>query len=115
MALDISPEMMDAVRLSVVGVGTVFMALIVTAVSVVFLGRIVKEKPPVPAALAQPLPDELFGHGVDRHVLVLLAAAATVAVKRPVRIRRVRFVSHKHIPSLWGAAGRADHAQESLT
>lgn len=115
MALDLTPDLMEATRLAVVGVSTVFVALIVTGISVIVLGRIFKEKPPVPATAAQPLPDETFGHGVDKHVLVLLAAAATVAVKRPVRIRRVRYVTHKHIPSEWGAAGRAEHTQESLT
>lgn len=99
--------------LAVVGVGTVFAALTITGIVVSLVGHLFKEKPPLPASAAAPLPDESFG-GVDKHVLVLLAAAATVAVKRPVRIRRVRFVSHKHIPSSWAAVGRADHSQDTL-
>ena len=113
--LELAPEFAEGTRLAVVGVATVFVALIVIALFVLLLGSLFREKPPVPAASSKPLPDETFGHGVDKHVLILLAAAASVAVKRPVRIRRVRFVTHKHIPSSWGAAGRADHRQETLT
>ena len=103
----------EAVQLLVVGVCTVFVALIVTGLVVMLLGRLLRDKPPVPAAAAKPLPEESLS-GVDKHVLVLLAAAATVAVKRPVRIRRVRFVTHKHIPSGWAATGRADHTKDIL-
>lgn len=100
----------QALTLSVVGVGTVYSALIVTGLVVGLIGRLTKAKPPVPAAKSAPLPEESFS-GVDRHVLVMLAAAATVAVKRPVRIRRVRFVSHKQVPELWAAVGRADYSE----
>ena len=103
----------EALQLLVVGVGTVFVALIVTGLVVTALGRLMRDKPPVPAAAATPLPDQALG-GVDKHVLVLLAAAATVAVKRPIRIRRVRFVTHKQIPSSWAATGRADHTKDIL-
>jgi Na+-transporting methylmalonyl-CoA/oxaloacetate decarboxylase gamma subunit len=95
----------EALRLSAVGVGTVFTALIVTGLVVTLIGRLFKEKKPVSAAETAPLPDDALG-GLDKHVIVLLAAAATAAVKRPVRIRRVTFVSHKHVPALWAAVGR---------
>ena len=86
--LELAPEFAEGTRLAVVGVGTVFLALIVIALFVLLLGSLFRERPPVPASATKPLPDETFGHGVDKHVLVLLAAAATVAVKRPVRLRR---------------------------
>lgn len=108
-----SPEMAEGLRLAVVGVGTVFTALIMTGILVLLIGRLTKKKPPVPAA-TKSLPEETFDGGIDKHKLVLLAAAASVAVKRPVRIRRVRFISHKHIPTSWAAAGRSDHMTESL-
>jgi Na+-transporting methylmalonyl-CoA/oxaloacetate decarboxylase gamma subunit len=95
--------------LALVGVSAVFVALIVTGLVVTFIGRFFKEKPPVPAAA--PLPEESSFGGVDKHVVVLLAAAATVAVKRPLRIRRVTFVSHKHVPSLWSAVGRVGSSE----
>jgi Na+-transporting methylmalonyl-CoA/oxaloacetate decarboxylase gamma subunit len=103
-----SEVLQQGLSLFVVGVSAVFAALIVTGLVVVVIGRLAREKPPVPAAKAEPLPDVAYT-GVDKHVLVLLAAAATVAVKRPVRIRRVRFVSHRHVPSGWAAVSRVEH------
>ncbi len=108
-----NPEIAEGLRLAAVGVLTVFVALIVTGILVTIVGRLFKEERAVPAAQSAPLPDTAFG-GLDKHVLVLLAAAATVAAKRPVRIRRVRFISHRHAPSTWAAAGRSDHVQETL-
>lgn len=108
-----SETMTLGLQIAAVGVGTVFVALIVTGLAVSLIGRLFRDKPPVPAATTAPLPDESLGD-VDKHVLVLLAAAAAVAVKRPVRIRRVRFISHKHIPAEWAATGRAEHIRESL-
>ena len=107
-------ELAEGLRLAVVGVTTVFIALIVTGILVMLIGRLTKEKPVMSAATKITLPEETFDGSIDKHKLVLLAAAATVAVKRPVRIRRVRFVTHKQIPTSWAAAGRSDHMQESL-
>lgn len=108
-----SELMAEALQLMVVGVGSVFLALVITGIAVTLIGRIFREKPPVPAAQAAPLPESSYS-GVNKHTLVLLAAAATVAVKRPIRIRRVRFVSHKHLPAEWAATGRAEHIRETL-
>nr|VFK29537.1 MAG: hypothetical protein BECKMB1821G_GA0114241_105015 [Candidatus Kentron sp. MB]VFK33647.1 MAG: hypothetical protein BECKMB1821I_GA0114274_105013 [Candidatus Kentron sp. MB]VFK76344.1 MAG: hypothetical protein BECKMB1821H_GA0114242_105213 [Candidatus Kentron sp. MB] len=107
-------EIQQGLSLSVVGVVAVFTALIVIALMVIIISRFTQDKPPIPAVEAAPLPDVSYVGGVDKHVLVLLAAAATVAVKRPVRIRRVRFVTHQHVSATWAAAGRTEHAQESL-
>lgn len=105
------PEMLsESLQLTVVGLSAVFLALIVTGIMVSLIGRLFQDKPPVPANLAAPIPEESF-RGIDKHVIVLLAVAATVAVKRPVRIRRVRFVSHKHVPALWAAVGRVDQKE----
>jgi Na+-transporting methylmalonyl-CoA/oxaloacetate decarboxylase gamma subunit len=104
---------LEGLVLSGIGILVVYVALFVTQLVIGFVARVFREKPPVPASKAAPLQEVAFGQ-VDRHVLVLLAAAAAVAVKRPVRIRRVRFVSHKHIPASWASAGRAEHMQESL-
>lgn len=101
-------QLQQGLSLFVVGVSAVFIALIVTGLVVVLIGRLAQEKPPIPASKAEPLPDVAYT-GVDKHVLVLLAAAATVAIKRPVRIRRVRFVSHRHAPAGWAAVGRVEH------
>lgn len=107
-----SEIMMEAISLSVVGVTTVFTALIVTGIVVTLVGRIFKQKPPVSAAKTASPSQEPVG-GVDRRTIVLLAAAATVALKRPVRIRRVRFVSHKHVPALWAAVGRVGQPESA--
>nr|VFJ99800.1 MAG: Na+-transporting methylmalonyl-CoA/oxaloacetate decarboxylase, gamma subunit [Candidatus Kentron sp. H]VFK00265.1 MAG: Na+-transporting methylmalonyl-CoA/oxaloacetate decarboxylase, gamma subunit [Candidatus Kentron sp. H]VFK04211.1 MAG: Na+-transporting methylmalonyl-CoA/oxaloacetate decarboxylase, gamma subunit [Candidatus Kentron sp. H] len=105
-------ELQQGLSLFVVGVAAVFIALIITALVISLIGRLAREKPPIPAAEAGPLPDVAYS-GIDKHVVVLLAAAATVAVKRPVRIRRVRFISHRHAPSGWAAAGRTEHTDSS--
>nr|VFJ54854.1 MAG: Oxaloacetate decarboxylase, gamma chain [Candidatus Kentron sp. DK]VFJ59677.1 MAG: Oxaloacetate decarboxylase, gamma chain [Candidatus Kentron sp. DK] len=108
-----SAELQQGLSLFVVGVGAVFAALIITGLMVSLIGWLARDKPPVPAAASpKPLPDVAYA-GVDKHVLVLLAAAATVAVKRPVRIRRVRFVSHRHASAGWAAAGRTEHTESS--
>jgi Na+-transporting methylmalonyl-CoA/oxaloacetate decarboxylase gamma subunit len=104
-------NLIEALTLSVVGIGTVFVALIVIGIVVSIIGRLTQNKPPTAAKAAASLPDESPFGGVDKRVLVLLAAAATAAVKQPVRIRRVRFVSHKHVPNLWAAVGRVDHSE----
>lgn len=114
--------------LAVVGVGTVFFALIVTGVLVTAIGQVTKEG--VMAGLiarvtkrqalrsgkeSANLPEATLTGGLDRHKLVLLAAAASVALKRPARIRRVRFVAHKQIPTSWRAVGRTEHSiKESI-
>jgi len=102
------PNLTEALTLAVVGVCTVFVALIVTGIVVSIIGRVNQKKP---KAATAPLPEESPFGGLDKHTIVLLAAAATAAVKRPVRIRRVRFVSHKHVPNLWAAAGRVNSAE----
>lgn len=107
-----SAELQQGLSLFVVGVGAVFIALIVTGIVVTIIGRLAREKPPVPASSVGPLPDVAYS-GVDKHVVVLLTAAATAAVKRPVQVRRVRFVSHRHVSSGWAAAGRTEHTESS--
>ena len=108
-----SELMVEGLSLAAVGVFVVFAALIVVGLVVVTISRFSRDKRPVPAALAGDIPEDSL-IGVSKHTIVLLAAAASVACKRPVRIRRVRFVSHKHLPTSWAASGRADHRQENL-
>lgn len=106
-----SVELQQGLNLFVVGVGAVFAALIVTALVITLIGRLARDKPPVPASTAaKSLPDVAYS-GVDKHILVLLSAAAAVAVKRPVRIRRVRFISHRHSSAGWAVAGRTQHTE----
>lgn len=105
-----SDELSLGLSLLVVGMGAVFSALALTGLLVALVARLTREKPTVSAESVS-LPEEDLIGGIDRHKLVVLAAAATVALKRPVRIRRVRFVSHKQIPSWWAAAARADDIQ----
>jgi len=107
-----SPELAEGVRLAVVGIVTVFLALTVTAFCVTVIMRFTRPRPL--AAKPSLLPEVAPGGRLDRRTLVLLAAAASVAVKRPVRIRRVRFVARKQIPTSWAAAGRSDHVHETL-
>ncbi len=100
-------EISEGLRLAAVGISVVFVALAVTALVISLVAKALKDKPPVPAD--KPTPVESLG-GIDQHVLVLLAAAATAAVHRPVHIRRVRFVSHTHPSGTWAASGRIDHS-----
>jgi Na+-transporting methylmalonyl-CoA/oxaloacetate decarboxylase gamma subunit len=106
-------EFEQGLQLAAVGVGTVFLALIITGLAVTLIGLLFKEKETVPAATKPPLPEESTS-GLSKHTLVLLAAAAAVAVKRPVRIRRVRFVSQRQRPESWAQSGRSVHQRKSL-
>ncbi len=90
--------------LAVVGMSVVFVALVVTGTMVGWIGRLFKEKAPVPATA--PLPQESLG-GIDKKTILLISAAATAVLYRPVRIRRVRFVTPLHAPAAWKTMGRA--------
>lgn len=103
----------EGLELAGTGVSVVFAALIVVAIAISIVGVLMRQRPATSGTAPRPLPKESFT-GVSGHTLVLLAAAATVAAKRPVRIRRVRFVSHKQLPTSWAATARADHLQEHL-
>lgn len=103
-----SEELRVGLNLLVVGMGAVFSALAVTGLMVTLVSHLTRQKPE-PVMPTTDLPEEDLAGGIDRHKIVLLAAAASMALKRPVRIRRVRFVSHKKIPSWWAAAGRSEH------
>ncbi len=121
-------DLSTGLSLAVVGIGTVFVALIVTGLLVTAMGALTKEgvmagliaratkRRALPSGKkSATLPEVTLTGGLDRHKLVLLAAAASVAVKRPVRIRRVRFVAHKQIPTSWCAVGRTEHSiKESI-
>jgi Na+-transporting methylmalonyl-CoA/oxaloacetate decarboxylase gamma subunit len=108
-----SDELTYGISLLVVGMGAVFVALSITGLMVALVSRMTQAKP-APAVPSASLPEEdLAGGGIDRHKIVLLAAAATVAVKRPVRIRRVRLVSRKQTSTLWGVASRPDHVHKT--
>ena len=103
----------EGLSLAAVGVGVVFTALIVVGLLVTLVGLLFRKKPAAPAAAAAALPEDSLT-GISKHTIVLLAAAATGACKQPVRIRRVRFVTHKQLPTSWAASSRADHRQETL-
>lgn len=102
----------EGLSLAAVGIGIVFAALVVVGLAVTLISALSREKPAKPAAITAIPEDSLTG--ISKHTIVLLAAAASVACKRPVRIRRVRFISHKQLPTSWAASGRSDHRQENL-
>lgn len=80
-------RMGDAAALAVVGMLVVFFALCLTAVAIVLLGRTLGLAPEEPAGPPAPMRRSTKG---DAHLRVVLAAAATAALDRSVRVKRVR-------------------------
>ena len=112
----------DGLMLLVVGVSVVFAALVLILVTIKLLGRVDtaielsgrkpagakyapggEDAPPV-ASPSQPGPAGTSG-SPGPELIAVLAAAATAALRRPVRVTRVRFVSAAPAPG-WVVAGR---------
>ena len=121
----------DGLMLLVVGVSVVFVALVLILVTIKLLGRVdsalesrarrsaggpvagsAAEEAGAAAATgdsnveSRSMPGSASGQpALGPEMIAVLAAAATAAVRRPVRITRVRFVSAA-VPGGWVAMGR---------
>ncbi len=95
--------------LTIVGMLVVFTSLSVLMFTVLAISRTRKEKAAQPATPAQPATEASTGGTpvVDKELIAVLSAAVTVVVRRPARIRKVRFMGYvPGTPHGWVVQGR---------
>lgn len=105
--MTLAEKLRDALTVTIVGMGTVFVSLylmgeLFTLLHRYFHGRAESDEPetsPAKSARAsQPT--------IDPHLIPVLVAAATAALGRRVVVRRINFINRNTV-SGWGEAGRA--------
>jgi Na+-transporting methylmalonyl-CoA/oxaloacetate decarboxylase gamma subunit len=106
--MTLAEKLRDALTVTIVGMGTVFVSLylmgeLFTLLHRYFHGRAESDEPePIPptkaAQTAQPT--------IAPHLIPVLVAAATAALGRRVVVRRITFISRNTV-SGWAEAGRA--------
>jgi Na+-transporting methylmalonyl-CoA/oxaloacetate decarboxylase gamma subunit len=100
-------KLFDALTVSIVGMGTVFVSLWIIGELFTLLHRVIeasesratREEADVSTAAVS-------ASGVDAHLVPILIAAATAAVGRRVVVQRIRFINRNTV-SGWAEAGRA--------
>ena len=106
--MTLAEKMRDALTVTIVGMGTVFVSLylmgeLFTLLHRCFHGRAESDEPePASQAKSARTPEPV----IDPRLIPVLVAAATAAVGRRVLVRRITFVNRNTV-SGWGEAGRA--------
>jgi Na+-transporting methylmalonyl-CoA/oxaloacetate decarboxylase gamma subunit len=105
-AMTLQEKMIDAVTVTVVGMGIVIVALLVMGEIFKLLGRLLmpKEAPAEPVS-SPSVPAPAPAGGIDPKLIVVLSAAAAAVVGKRVVVRRITFINHNTI-SGWSEAGR---------
>lgn len=101
-------KMIDAITVTVVGMGIVMLSLWVMGEIFKLLGRFLlgtKAPAPVAAPAKASAPASHPASGIDPKLIAVLTAAAYAATGKRVVIRRVTFINHNTI-SGWAEAGR---------
>ncbi len=102
--MTLGEKMLDAITVTIVGMGIVVVSLLVMGELFKLLGDwLIK---PVPAE--EPKPPAIPANQSDRidpHLIVVLSAAAAAAVGKNVVLRRITFINHNTV-SGWSEAGR---------
>ncbi|MCB1964222.1 MAG: OadG family protein [Rhodocyclaceae bacterium] len=96
-ASDLNHLIGEGVELMIVGMGVVFSALVLVGLVMVVLRLVAADKQPAAkpsAAAASAAAKTPAEPAITPELIAVLAAAATVAVGRPARVSRVRFVSY---------------------
>jgi sodium pump decarboxylase gamma subunit len=111
-----SQRLNEALILMLVGMGVVFLALILLWAVIAIIDRLSDrsaaqaqaegEAEPAPAPAPAAAPEPTPGEAVDPELLAVLTAAATAVLHRHVRISRVHFV-RRH-DEAWAREGRRD-------
>jgi len=94
----------DGLALMVVGMFVVFLSLTILLGVIVTISRLTAEKP-APKAAAQPAPVIEGGEVDDPALIAVIAAAATAAMNKPIRIQRVSFLGQAQ-GQAWSQQGR---------
>lgn len=110
-------KLLDSITVTVVGMGIVVMALLVMGEIFKLLGQLLASPPPIedkprPSSIptvspqdARPESRSVDSEPTDSQLIVILAAAATAALGRRVKVRRITFINHNTV-SGWAEAGR---------
>lgn len=101
-------KMIDAITVTVVGMGIVMLSLWVMGEIFKLLGKLMigkSDAPAEPAPVAKPSATSVPASGVDPKLIAILTAAAVAATGRRVAVRRVTFINHNTV-SGWAEAGR---------
>jgi Na+-transporting methylmalonyl-CoA/oxaloacetate decarboxylase gamma subunit len=106
--MTLAEKLRDAITVTVVGMGTVFVSLYLMGELFMLLHRYFHGK--VESGEPEPAPSAKSAHAaqpvIDPHLIPVLVAAATAALGRRVMVRRITFISRNTV-SGWGEAGRA--------
>jgi Na+-transporting methylmalonyl-CoA/oxaloacetate decarboxylase gamma subunit len=112
-----SEKLLDSITVTVVGMGIVILALLLMGKIFQLLGHLLTPPPQVEDGLKRvptattgasdfkPDPKSIDLGYTDPKLIVILAAAATAASGRRVRVRRITFINHNTV-SGWAEAGR---------
>jgi Na+-transporting methylmalonyl-CoA/oxaloacetate decarboxylase gamma subunit len=107
-AMTLAEKLRDALAVTIVGMGTVFVSLYLIGELFTLLHRYFHRK--VASGEPEPASPTKATHSVqpmnDPHLIPVLVAAATAALGRRVVVRRITFISRNTV-SGWGEAGRA--------
>jgi Na+-transporting methylmalonyl-CoA/oxaloacetate decarboxylase gamma subunit len=109
-AMTLGEKIVDALTVTTVGMGTVFVSLWLIGELFTLLHRYFerRERGSTDESDAQPgeAAQAAAASGIDAHLVPILIAAATAAVGRRVILRRIRFINRNTV-SGWAEAGRA--------
>jgi Na+-transporting methylmalonyl-CoA/oxaloacetate decarboxylase gamma subunit len=100
-------KLFDALTVTIVGMGTVFVSLWIIGELFTLLHRAIEPRESTETAEeTEPNAATASASGVDAHLVPILIAAATAAVGRRVVVQRIRFINRNTV-SGWAEAGRA--------
>jgi Na+-transporting methylmalonyl-CoA/oxaloacetate decarboxylase gamma subunit len=109
-AMTLGEKLLDAVTVTIVGMGTVFVSLWLIGEVFTLLHRYFERRERGSSVDADAQPGEtaraIAASGIDAHLVPVLVAAATAAAGRRVVMRRIRFINRNTV-SGWAEAGRA--------
>jgi Na+-transporting methylmalonyl-CoA/oxaloacetate decarboxylase gamma subunit len=97
--------MIFAFKVSLVGIGVVFLALILIAGIIALLQRVAGE--------SEPVPKPEVAEGISPEVVAVIADAATVALGKGARVKRVRY--GRSTDSAWTGQGRVTIMASHIT
>jgi Na+-transporting methylmalonyl-CoA/oxaloacetate decarboxylase gamma subunit len=104
--MTLAERLRDALTVTIVGMGTVFVSLYLMGELFTLLHRYFHGK----AARGEPETTDIVTSAAqptsDPHLVHVIVAAATAALGRRVAVRRITFISRNTV-SGWGEAGRA--------
>jgi Na+-transporting methylmalonyl-CoA/oxaloacetate decarboxylase gamma subunit len=109
-AMTLGEKLLDAVTVTIVGMGTVFVSLWLIGEVFTLLHRFFERRErgssDDPDAQLGKATQAAAASGIDAHLVPILIAAATAAVGRRIVLRRIRFINRNTV-SGWAEAGRA--------